>query len=47
MPNRAAIEQIRVVAAEQHKLVLPLTDDFPSQETGLDSLCLAILVSRL
>ena len=35
------------VAAEQGKTLAPLADDLPLMETGLDSLCLAILVARL
>jgi acyl carrier protein len=48
MSNRltiiAAIEQ---VAAEQSKPLAPLVDDMPLLESGLDSLCFAILVARL
>ena len=35
------------VAAEQSKTLAPLSDDLPLMETGLDSLCFAILVARL
>jgi hypothetical protein len=35
------------VAAEQHKKLAPLTDDLPLLESGLDSLCFAILAARL
>jgi acyl carrier protein len=35
------------VAAEQNKTLRPLTDDTELLETGLDSLCFAILVARL
>jgi acyl carrier protein len=38
---------IRDVAAEQSKALAPLDDDLPLMETGLDSLCFAILVARL
>ena len=38
---------IRDVAAEQGKTLAPLDDDLPLMETGLDSLCFAILVARL
>jgi hypothetical protein len=38
---------IRDVAAEQGKTLAPLVDDLPLMETGLDSLCFAILVARL
>jgi acyl carrier protein len=39
--------QIRLVAAEQDKRLAPLTGDLPLLDSGLDSLCFAILVSRL
>lgn len=39
--------QFRLVAAEQDKRLAPLTDDLPLLDSGLDSLCFAILVSRL
>ena len=35
------------VAKEQEKRLGPLADDLPLLESGLDSLCFAILVSRL
>ena len=35
------------VAADQGKTLSSLKDDLPLLETGLDSLCFAILVSRL
>jgi len=35
------------VAAEQHKNLAPLSDDLGLLETGLDSLCFAIVVARL
>jgi hypothetical protein len=38
---------IRDVAAEQEKTLAPLNDDLPLTESGLDSLCFAILVARL
>ena len=41
------ISQIRQVAAEQKKALAPLSDDLPLLDSGLDSLCFAILVSRL
>lgn len=41
---RAAITD---VAAEQGKTLKPLTDDLVLLESGLDSLCFAILVTRL
>jgi acyl carrier protein len=41
------LDEIRIVAAEQDKSLPPLTDDLGLLDSGLDSLCLAILVSRL
>ena len=38
---------IREVAAEQGKTLAPLADELPLTESGLDSLCFAILVARL
>jgi acyl carrier protein len=35
------------VAQEQDKPIGPLSDELPLVDTGLDSLCFAILVSRL
>jgi hypothetical protein len=35
------------VASEQSKSLAPLTDDLPLLESGLDSLCFAIIVARL
>ncbi|HXP06114.1 MAG TPA: hypothetical protein VN808_18525 [Stellaceae bacterium] len=40
----AVVEQ---VAAEQSKALAPLTDQLGLLETGLDSLCFAIIVARL
>ncbi len=41
------LDEIRAVAVAQDRTLAPLTDDLPLLETGLDSLCFAILVSRL
>ena len=41
------IAQIERVAAEQKKTLATLTDDLPLLDSGLDSLCFAILVARL
>ena len=41
------LDEIRAVAGEQGKTLPPLSDDLPLLESGLDSLCFAILVSRL
>ncbi len=35
------------VAERQHKRLAPLTDDLPLLESGLDSLCMAVLVAAL
>ena len=35
------------VAKRQKKILAPLTDDLPLLESGLDSLCLAVLVAAL
>jgi hypothetical protein len=35
------------VAEEQEKKLAPLRDDLPLLESGLDSLCFAIIVARL
>jgi acyl carrier protein len=48
MTTRATIiAQIQQVAAEQKKTLAPLTDDLSLLDSGLDSLCFAILVARL
>jgi acyl carrier protein len=39
--------QIRLVAREQDKRLAPLTDELSLLDSGLDSLCFAILVTRL
>ena len=41
------LQEIRTVAAEQEKTLPPLSDGLVLLESGLDSLCFAILVSRL
>jgi hypothetical protein len=41
------LTQIGAVAAEQGRTLASLTDDLPLMESGLDSLCFAILVARL
>jgi acyl carrier protein len=38
---------IRDVAAENGKTLPPLTDDLALFDSGLDSLCLAVIVARL
>jgi acyl carrier protein len=41
------VTQFKQVAHEQGKRLAPLTDDLELLNSGLDSLCLAILVIRL
>jgi hypothetical protein len=41
------LDEIRAVAAQQDKTLAPLTDELPLLDSGLDSLCFAILVARL
>jgi hypothetical protein len=41
------ISQFEYVAREQGKTLAPLTDDLVLLDSGLDSLCLAIIVARL
>lgn len=41
------VTEIEQVAKEQNKTLRPLTDDLELLESGLDSLCFAILVARL
>ena len=37
----------RDVGREQEKNLQPLSDDLPLLESGLDSLCMAVIVARL
>ncbi len=39
--------QIETIAAEQNKRIAPLSDELALADSGLDSLCFAILVARL
>lgn len=41
------ITEFAEVAQEQNKRLAPLADDLPLLESGLDSLCLAVIVARL
>jgi len=41
------ITQLNQVAQEQDKRLAPLVDDLALLDSGLDSMCLAILVARL
>jgi acyl carrier protein len=48
MSARAAIfAEMQAVAAEQKKPLAPLADDLVLLDSGLDSLCFAIVVARL
>jgi len=41
------IAQFEQVAEEQNKRLAPLADDLELLESGLDSLCFAVIVARL
>ena len=41
------LSQFELVAGEQDKALKPLSDDTMLLESGLDSLCFAIIVARL
>ena len=41
------LAQMRAVAEEQGKKLVPLADEVVLLESGLDSLCFAIIVARL
>ncbi|HEY1904187.1 MAG TPA: hypothetical protein VGG56_17285 [Terracidiphilus sp.] len=41
------VAQFKQVAQEQDKRLAPLTDDLALLDSGLDSLCFAIIVARL
>jgi hypothetical protein len=43
----AIVATFTSVARDQHKTLAPLADDLPLLESGLDSLCLAIIVANL
>ena len=48
MSVRAKIlDQFKKVAQEQDRQLGPLSDELPLLDSGLDSLCFAIVVSRL
>ena len=38
---------MQMLALEQEKVLAPLRDQLPLSETGLDSLCFAVLAARL
>jgi hypothetical protein len=41
------LTQVNEVAARQGKVLAPLTDDLALLDSGLDSMCFAIIVARL
>lgn len=41
------ISQFQQVAEEQNRVLAPLSDELLLLESGLDSLCLAVIVARL
>jgi acyl carrier protein len=41
------VSEVEKVAKEQKKALAPLADNLPLLDSGLDSLCFAILVARL
>jgi hypothetical protein len=45
--RQTIISQIITISEQQHKPILPLSDDLPLLESGLDSLCIAVLVATL
>ena len=46
-PSVAVLDQVTLVAEQQRKTLQPLTDDLPLIGSGLDSLCIAIIVANL
>jgi acyl carrier protein len=47
LTRSSVIRQFEEVAKEHNKVLAPLTDDLPLLESGLDSLCFAVIVARL
>lgn len=43
----AVISQVKLVAEQQRKTLQPLSDDMPLVGSGLDSLCIALVVANL
>ena len=41
------LAQIKQVSDEQNRTLAPLRDDLPLVDSGLDSLCLAVIIARL
>jgi hypothetical protein len=45
--RKAVLDQVALVAEQQRKTLQPLTDDLPLVGSGLDSLCIALVVANL
>ena len=45
--RETVMDQMRIVASQQNKTLAALSDDLPLMSSGLDSLCIAILVANL
>ena len=45
--REAVLQQVRLVAQQQKKMLAVLDDNLGLAESGLDSLCLAIIVANL
>ncbi len=45
--REVVLSQFQMVAAAQEKVIRPLTDDLVLLDSGLDSLCFAIIVAEL
>jgi acyl carrier protein len=45
--RQVVYDQVQSVARQQRKLLPPLDDDLGMLESGLDSLCVAILIANL
>ena len=45
--REAVLQQIRLVAQQQKKMLAVLDDNLRLAESGLDSLCIAIIVANL
>ncbi len=43
----AVLDQVKLVAEQQRRTLAPLSDDLPLAGSGLDSLCIAIIVANL
>lgn len=45
--RQTVLDQVKLVAEQQRKTLMPLTDDLPLMGSGLDSLCIALIVANL